>query len=214
MSLFLCKSCNHTHNVQLNTKVVSHLQGASPWLCWRTWSLVRFIWWKFLRPTAWAMGRSLTRWSWPCEQTSPPVMILASPVAPHTPQVSWCLTIDVILIHFQSDWAFEGCTLANVTWSDSVVSILHSLFWWLLPPGPKVNDRDHCGSLHRSHLHHHLRFHHCLQRQKQVLDLNMVTLVSQGGYRVLNSKTNAQCPWVSSICSDVMFVSLQEIFSS
>lgn len=41
-------------------------------------------------------------------------------------------------------------------------------FWWLLPPGPKVNDGDQCGRLHRSHLHHHLRFHHSLQRQKQV----------------------------------------------
>ncbi len=76
------------HNVQLNTRVISHQQGASPWRCWRTWSPARFTWWKSLRPTAWVMGHFLIRWSWQYEQISPLVMIPGTPVAPHTPQVS------------------------------------------------------------------------------------------------------------------------------
>lgn len=43
-----------------------------------------------------------------------------------------------------------------------------SVLWWLLPPGPEVDDRDHRGGLHCTDLHHHLCLHPCLQRQKQV----------------------------------------------
>lgn len=165
--------------MQLNTRVISHQQGASPWHCWRTWSPARFTWWKFLRPTTWVMGRFLIRWSWQYEQICPLVMIPGSPVAPHTPQVSGNINITLTESHdilwlrssFHRTWNWF-ILRPHSCMADSVAFIPHSLFWWLLPPGPEVNDRDHCGSLHRSHLHHHLRFHHRLQRQKQVLHLS------------------------------------------
>lgn len=138
--------------------MITHQQELSTWLSWRTWNLSRFISSKFLHPAKWAMDLSLMWWSWKYERVSPQVTIR---VAPHTQQVTWYLTSVFLL----------STTVEILLYQFDVV-ILHSLFWWLLQLGPKLNDRDHHWSVHRPHLHHHLCFYYCLQRQKQVTRLS------------------------------------------
>lgn len=138
------------------------------------------------------MDRSLMWWSWKYEQVSPQVTIH---VALHTQQVTWYLISVFLLSRSVEILRFQ-----------SAVVILHSLFWWLLPPGPKLNDRDHHRSVHRPHLHHHLCFYYCLQRQKQVTRVSNCTDNSADClYNVYSHRFLAKAlPWC--LCNFVRFL--------
>ena len=101
--------------MQLNTRFKSDQQGLSPWRCWRTWSLVRFTWWKFLHPTTWVMGRSLTLWSWQCFQISPPTL--------GNPQVS---AVNTVLIESFDIYRWE--TIQGPFWIWNMVIMMYTLY--------------------------------------------------------------------------------------